>query len=356
MSPNKSNSTLPKNIEQYLAVVAKMYARSGARQLQEIVVNAQVRVHEDWIIDNWNDGTCGHALFLVIPESVFLGVIDKKDSLQKRIKDDLNKVHSVPGETVAEVFLEVEASSDREWRRESGVLLARAGSVPDEARRRIWGEQGFRLFLSHKSENKREAAAIKERLQIFGISSFVAHEDIHPTTAWQVEIENALLSMDAFVALLSKSFHDSDWTDQEVGFALCRGVPIIAVRLGRDPYGFIGKFQALSCDWDGAADQIVELLLANARMVDSYIDAVQRCGSFDAANVLASVLSSLDHLTDAQAGRLVEAFNNSSDIRGSFGFNGKRPFVYGDGLAVHLTRATGRKYVITSPGTIEVGT
>ena len=57
-------------------------------------------------------------------------------------------------------------------------------------------------------------------------------------------------AMDAFAALMTEGFHDSDWTDQEVGFALARGVPVIAVKLGRDPYGFLGKFQALRADWD----------------------------------------------------------------------------------------------------------
>ena len=65
------------------------------------------------------------------------------------------------------------------------------------------------------------------------MSCFVAHVDIHPTKEWQDEIESALSSMDGFVALLTDKFHESDWTDQEVGFALARGVPIIAVRLKR---------------------------------------------------------------------------------------------------------------------------
>jgi len=89
---------------------------------------------------------------------------------------------------------------------------------------------------------KKETAALKERLQLLGVSCFVAHEDIHPGHEWQDEIENALASMDGFAALLTEGFHDSAWTDQEVGYALARGVPMIAVRLGRDPYGFIGKF------------------------------------------------------------------------------------------------------------------
>ena len=90
------------------------------------------------------------------------------------------------------------------------------------------------------------------------------HEDIEPTQDWQKEIERALFSMDALVALLSPDFHDSNSTDQEVGVAMGQGVPLIAVRLGLDPYGLMGKGQGLGgCDWsdtDSMALKIFDLL------------------------------------------------------------------------------------------------
>jgi hypothetical protein len=64
-----------------------------------------------------------------------------------------------------------------------------------------------------------ETAKLKEELGRFGVSAFVAHEDILATRKWQNEIENAHRSMDAFAALMTDDFHDSDWTDQEAGFA-----------------------------------------------------------------------------------------------------------------------------------------
>ena len=101
-----------------------------------------------------------------------------------------------------------------------------------------------------------------------------------PQKAWQDEIENALFSMDAFVALMTPEFHDSLWTDQEVGVAIGRGVPIIAIKLGTNPYGFIGKFQALSCSWNNAAKEIVKILVKHDRMIDSFINAVENCTDF----------------------------------------------------------------------------
>ena len=80
----------------------------------------------------------------------------------------------------------------------------------------------------------------------FGMSAFVAHEDIEPTLEWQVQIERALHSMELFISIHTPKFNESIWTQQEVGFAVGRGVKIIALRMGEDPAGFISKHQALS--------------------------------------------------------------------------------------------------------------
>ena len=83
-------------------------------------------------------------------------------------------------------------------------------------------------------------------MQLFGISCFVAHSDIEPTRTWQKEIEKALFSMDVLIALMTEDFSDSNWTDQEIGVAIGRNVLILPIRMGADPYGFIGKYQAIS--------------------------------------------------------------------------------------------------------------
>ena len=216
---------LAQNIERYLAALAKLYGHEGERLLQQIVVNAKIRVHEEWSYDNWNGGTYGHALYLSLPEALFLKVASKKEEFEEGITKRLNSLHNVQNENIDKVFLELEVLEDSDWRQESGVLLNGARVVSDEAIKRIWTEGQFRLFLSHKSEVKRETAELKKRLAQFGVSCFVAHTDIHPTQKWQDEIESALASMDGFVALMTEKFHDSNWTDQEVGYAFARRRP-----------------------------------------------------------------------------------------------------------------------------------
>jgi len=345
---------LPKSIERFLAAVSKLYAQEEKRQLQEIIVNAQVRVHEGWSMDNWNGGTYGHAIYLVIPESIFLNVVKQKAEIQSQIKKDLNKIHNVQNEFIEEVFLEMEPTQDGEWRQESGVLMTVKRVVSPAIGLRIWGESGFRVFLSHKSEVKKETATLKDALSRFGISAFVAHADIKPTKEWQEEIENALSSMEGFVALMTGDFHDSEWTEQEVGYAVARGVPIIAVRLGKDPYGFIGKFQGLSCDWTHAAFEIAKLLINCPRMLDPFVLSIQSISSFEQANMSAELLPSIERLSDEQVERLIAAFNGNGQVRESYGFNGKNPAHYGRGLPYHLGRLTGRNYELNERDRIQL--
>jgi hypothetical protein len=177
--------------------------------------------------------------------------------------------------------------------------------------------------------------------------------DIHPTKLWQDEIEGALASMDGFVALLTDKFHESDWTDQEVGFAFARGVPIVPVRLGCDPYGFIGKFQALTSSWSKCVLDLVRILIKQDRMFAAYVGALRQCPNLDAGNKLGKVLPAIEHLTQSQVDELVAAFNETGELRGSFAFNGTNPFFYGNGLVSYLNRLGARQFALNSSGSIQ---
>lgn len=352
MSSKGPEFELSRDIEHYLAALSKFYQRDQKTEQLEVIVNAQIRVHEEWDYDNWNGGIYGHALFLSLPENIYLNLIEDRSSLQHSICSDLNTLHNVQNEHISQVFIEMEHNEDRDWRRESGALQAARRTVSSQAASRIWGNGGFRVFLSHKAEAKKEAAQLSEALKVFGISAFVAHENIRATKEWQDEIENALTSADAFVALLTEKFHNSKWTDQEVGFALDRGIPLICVKLGLDPYGFIGKFQALSSDWEKAPIELAKLLIKQPRMLDAYIAALPKCRNFDEGITLAQVLGEIDSMTIAQADLIADAFNQDSQLHGCWALNGAKPSLYGTGLAPHLARTTGRKYVLTNSGEI----
>ena len=355
MNSQENKFELPPRIDRYLATLSKYYGKEGQKQLQEIIVNSKPRVHPGWSSDNWNGGTYGHALCLAIPESIYLDTVNEKAELQSEIKEGLNRIHDIQNEFVEEVFFEMEVPEDHDWRKDSGLLVSQNRVIPDPVASRIWDQNCFRVFLSHKAEVKKETSGLKDKLKLYGISCFVAHEDIHPTKEWQNEIENALHTMDSFVALLTDGFHDSLWTDQEVGFAFGRGVPIISVKLGKDPYGFIGKFQALSCSWDKAPTEIAKILIKKEPMLNAYIKAIQECPSYDSGNRLSELLPFIDRLTDSQIEKLINAFNENGQVYDSYGFNGKNPRYYGDGLPYHLQRITNIDFKLSSRGKIVRG-
>lgn len=151
-----------------------------------------------------------------------------------------------------------------------------------------WDPDAFRLFITHTHANRTFAGRLRTVLKYGGIDAFVAHDNIEPTREWQDEIESALNTCDALLALLTKDFAQSKWCDQEVGFCVARAVLIIPLRMPDDPYGFIGKYQGLT---QGASEQpyslaprIFDLLarhdLTRIRMVRPVVQRYVRSGSF----------------------------------------------------------------------------
>jgi hypothetical protein len=344
---------IPPAIDRHLATLSKLYAKRGASLKQSVIVNAAVSMKEGVSHDNWNGGIDGHDLYLALPEAIYAEIFDQKDAISEAIRKDLNQVIGLDHEFIESVRIRSEPTHDEDWRSKSGFLARKKRVVHPDAQTRIWQPEGrFRVFLSHRSDVKTEIGKLRDDLAAFGVACFVAHSDIKPTREWQAEIENAVFSADALVAAMTPGFHESDWTDQEIGIAFGRGIPIIALRLGQDPYGFIGKFQALTTSWENAAREIVKLLSSEEALLVSYVAAIENCGGWDAANRLAEVLPALKSIPITLVDRLIRAYNQNREIRNAFGFNGKRPNLYGEGLVHHLERATRQRFTKRTDGTI----
>lgn len=327
MTDNKF--ALPPKIDSYLSVLNRLYAKQKETLLRELVVNAAVTIHEGWDYDNWNGGTYGHAVTLTVSEDLYFRTMQQKDEMEKRIATDLNGLDNSQNEHVSKVFIEMELVGNDNWRKETGVYRPRAlvPSVAPEALQRIWGSGHVRVFLSHKASIKEATARVKQSLTRCGIDAFVAHEDIEPTLEWQGEIERALFSMDALVALLTGDFHDSNWTDQEVGVAIGRGVPIIPIRLGKDPYGLMGKTQGLGgCNWDDTdaiAVKVFQLLhkrlTGKSRMFECALTAYTDSNSWaDSAWKVEHLLSEFTDLSASQVERIIESYYANTQNSSSF--------------------------------------
>jgi hypothetical protein len=209
-----------------------------------------------------------------------------------------------------------EAPQQKENQTESGANVSTSFWQPNQAR----------VFLSHHSSIKSETILLKKALEEHSIVPFVAHEDIEPTKEWQTEIELALSTMDALVALLSPGFKESDWTDQEVGVAVGRRIPIVPVRIDLDPYGFIGKYQALQ--GRGRAPEqvalgIFEILttkpIIGEKLTEGLVEKFIHSESWATAKYNMSLLEKWATITPEMSARLKKAVEENGEIGNSFG-------------------------------------
>lgn len=190
----------------------------------------------------------------------------------------------------------------------------------------FWRKGMLRLFVTHLAIHRDFASELQAELLDFGISCFVAHNDIEPTQEWQAQIETALATCDALIALLHDDFHLSNWTDQEIGFAMGRGVPAFSVRFGQDPYGFIGRFQAFNGNGKTSATLARELFDAyrtdkqtQRRMSEILVALFEGSESFAEAKSRVGYLENLDQWEPSFSTRIRSAVKTNSQVSGSWG-------------------------------------
>jgi hypothetical protein len=262
------------------------------------------------------------------------------------IKEIVNRLSSEEWSLVDVTLRQFSLPTSDDWRGEKGpYVAAMVERAPDDTLLALAKHAGFefeqeparldpafwrkgylRLFASHLAGHRKEAAELQESFATLGISAFVAHNDIEPTSEWQTEIETALATTDCLVALLHPGFHASKWTDQEIGYAMGRSVPVFSVRLGEDPYGFIGRFQAFQGHGKSMgvlAREIFEVLVKHKqtrrRLAEALVLRLEESESFASAKANASLLENMTYWTPSFATRLRGAVESNSQVSGSWG-------------------------------------
>ncbi len=347
---------LPDRIDKILSILSDYYQKHGDIICQKIIVNSKFHIDEAYTYEGWNGDVYGHALCFSLPNDIFWEVYEKREKCSENIQENINNLNdSIENEYIAKVFFELEHDDyDMKWRENSEVFTSKSTKprIQEKEINSIWQSGFLRCFLSHKAEYKTEAAELKDALQLLRVSCFVAHEDIEPTLTWQNEIEKALFSMDVLIALMTNDFANSPWTDQEIGVALGRNVLIIPIRIGADPYGFIGKYQAISfkqeMNYDGLSFEICKTLMQNKNsrdlMNNAYINAIRNSISYANSEKIAALLPFLKDLPNNQIKKIIEAYNYNGQVYDCFAFNGAHPNRYGKGLLYYLNKITGNKY------------
>ncbi|MCK4359922.1 MAG: TIR domain-containing protein [Candidatus Cloacimonetes bacterium] len=176
----------------------------------------------------------------------------------------------------------------------------------------FWKKGYLKAFISHLDSNKKRVGMLKQHMETWGISCFVAHQDIEPTKEWMEEIETGLSSMDLLIAIVEPKFKESNWTDQEVGYALGKQVVILPIRVGADPYGFMGKFQGIQAKGKMPGEiskEIIQVLVKKPTLREKLISAFGVCFNEIPSEKKIERLTELNEwniLTDSQMKNLLE--------------------------------------------------
>lgn len=196
-----------------------------------------------------------------------------------------------------------------------GVITVKPGSEP-------WRSGELRLFMSHLASYQGFVGQVGDYLEGWGISAFVAHVSIDASEEWQAVIETALQTCDAMAVFLHNGFRESNWCDQEVGFALARRVPVLPLNIELNPYGFMGKLQAAHCVGLSAqqiGEKVVQWLVrtpsAQAAMAEGLVKAFEGVYSYDRARSVYSKLLEMPSYTPAQLQRLDAACRSNGQVK-----------------------------------------
>ncbi len=346
-----SDFQLPSSILSCLMRLKIEYDQSENRLLSQIVtskvfVREQTEEHD--VTRNSRTRVYGHDVLFFLPDHVFKQLeLKKEKSCREKIRRDLNECKSLEDEFFNEVFFEVEDENDREY--QHAVSLDKRPQVePDTLS--IWQPGRIRLFVSHRDRHKKKAKELAEALEGYGMSAFLAHDRIEVTATWQNEILKGLDTMEIMLVFATDDLHDSEWTNQEIGFALCRGIPILSLKLqNADPKGFIRDKQALRGDLQdpaASAPRIYKLVAKKLdnkdRLQSALISAFISSSCFEEAKKRFQRLNkAVDSISEEEAQRIIDGFKENDQLHNAFYLINKYKR-----LINFLKKTTGREYSI----------
>ena len=325
------------------------YNRKGDSILRDLLESGRFHFELGTEYDNWNGGTHGHDVSVFVPESAIdLVDLDDQERLSEQIRKDLDKVTAeVENEYVRVVHIKLADELDPQF--QSAVPFSREPYArPEDVG--LWKQNSLRIFLSHRDEYKAHAHALADALEPYGVSVFVAHDAIKPMREWQKEIMNGLKTMEVMLVLLTEDFHESNWTNQEIGFALGKGTPIVCVKVGTiDPEGFIGSRQALRGSLENVheiAPQVYRALIdeigQEGRLKEILIEAFVSSASYiDTIKALKRLTETADHLNDIELNRIIDGYAQNNQLHGCAGIHNR-----GNWFKRYLENATGRKFEV----------
>ncbi|WP_440220942.1 toll/interleukin-1 receptor domain-containing protein [Dietzia sp. MNB45] len=221
-----------------------------------------------------------------------------------------------------------------------------AGQEPDELTNKAletqignWQPGMIRLFISHSAVHKEFVGGVARELAVVGIHGFVAHDAMEVSKPFQAQIEQALATMDAFVALVHTEFNESAYCQQEIGWAKGRHVPFYAIRMGANPKALAANDQWNSRQGDRPreiADEISEWIGNQPGLGESVTEgmftSLRKATNYESAGATARQIARLTNLSEDQWTELDEIYHENNQVHdGILPTGALRPFYQSHG-------------------------
>jgi hypothetical protein len=174
--------------------------------------------------------------------------------------------------------------------------------------------QKIAVFISYSSADKSIAGCLKDLMEKFEMSAFLAHEDITPSRNWEKEIIKNLKKCQVFLPILSSSYIRSDWTAQETGFALALNKLVVPLKIDSDtnPYELIRHLQVLNLDSEDMKSSCAKIMIAindnpslKKSLINCLLSALEKANSFDSAEPVIEALNRLEPFNDKQMNQII---------------------------------------------------
>ena len=304
-----------------LATVARLAELDGSELEREVLRSAEPRLEEPEY-DNWDGGTYYYTLTLVVPVDLFARLGDQVSVIEERISGRIKGVLRAPDHHHITAVLIQPSLLARTSEQLADIIVSRSERpIPH-----FWAPGQFRLFISHVTSFKQRATALRQELSKYHILGFVAHETIEPGQLWQREIEAALRSMHALIALITPDFHASNWTDQEVGWALGVGAYVLPVRRDANPYGFLSEVQAIQGVGktvgqvaDETFQTLVRIAATKGPLLEAIVAGFEESKSYNAARKNLALLERASSIPESLLRRIEVTARTNDQVKGAFG-------------------------------------
>ena len=246
----------------YYSTVAELLKEEKHTEAQRIFTGGDVT---SFVVDhdNWDGGIDFYSVEITIDVKTYVGL--RKRGIIEEVCSQITEAFNVCMNNIPDSVRNVSLTPSS-----TATFDERKIAEPSS----YWKVGFYKVFISHVSKYRESASNLKLMLEPYGISAFVAHEDIKPSKEWEVEIERALFSMNALCAILTPDFNKSSWCDQEIGYAFGRNVLCIPIDKGQLPYGMFGKIQALKSEGKNAqqiAESVFNAIIDNDKSRKEYI-------------------------------------------------------------------------------------